>query len=123
MTDMDPAAAEAFRAALGLKPGDPGPADLAAAAAVVNAAADATRLDGGSVFLLAIALIVSARAEPGGPTVQAARRALAGAWPLAGSCDLAGLTADLTAALVALAATWATDEQIAQAARIGAELS
>jgi alkylhydroperoxidase family enzyme len=118
MTDMDPAAAEAVRTALGLQPGDPAPADLAHAAAVVNAAAGATRLDGGSVVLLAARLAGQVHAEPGGPTCEAARRALAAAWPVTSHRDLA----DLAAVLLVFCATWATDADIAQAARIGAEL-
>ena len=47
MTRLDPGAEAAVRAALGLKPGDLDPAG-GPAAAVVNAAADATRLDGGA---------------------------------------------------------------------------
>jgi hypothetical protein len=118
MTHIDPEVAEAVRAALGLKPGDLDPGGLADAAAVVNAAADATRMDAGSVILLAVALVRQARAEPGGPTYGAARGALAGAWPLVTQRDLA----DLAAMLVALAAGWASDAQLAQAAGLGAEL-
>jgi len=110
--------AEAVRAALGLQPGDLDAGDLADAAKAVNAAAGATRMDGGSLVLLAARLAGRVRAEPGGPTAEAARAALADAWPVTTHRDLA----DLAAMLLAFCATWATDEQIAQAAAIGAEL-
>jgi hypothetical protein len=116
MTAIDPAAEAAFRAALGLAAGDPGPPDLAAAAQAVNDAVAATRLDGGSVILLAVWLVWQVRAEAGPPTAQAARRALASAWPLRTSADLT----DLAAALLVLCAAFADDEQLAHAAQVGA---
>ena len=54
-------------------PGDPGPADPVAAAEALNAAA-ATRADAGAVLLIAVGMV--RRAQQGGGTFDAARRAV-----------------------------------------------
>lgn len=116
MTQPDPDPAAALRAALGLGPSDPGPPDLAAAAFALDAAATATRMDAGSVVLLAVTLVRQVRAAPPGTTpVEAACSALGRAWPVGTSRDLA----ELAAALLTLAALWADDEQLAAAADVG----
>jgi hypothetical protein len=118
MMPIDESVAAAVRAALGLRESDPGPPDLAAAARALTAAGDACQMDGGSLLLLAAGLVRQVRAEPGDPTVQAARRALARAWPLAGYADLA----NLAAALLVICATCATDDRLALVEQIGREL-
>ena len=118
MTDLDPAVAEACRAALGLRPGDPDLADLGDAAAAVNAAVAATRLDAGATLLLACNLVRQVQAAPEGVTVAACRRALAAAWPLTRHADLA----DVAAALLAMCGTFATSEDLAHVAQVGRDL-
>jgi hypothetical protein len=114
MTDggLDPEVAAAVRAALG---GDV-PGRLADAAAVVNDAAAACRMDAGAVILTAVALVRACRARGGTP--GAARVALADAWPVTSQRDLA----DVLAALIAFAGVWASEAQLAEAAAIGAGL-
>jgi hypothetical protein len=91
MQPVDPAAAAAIRQALGLRPGDPAPDDLAAAAQALNDATAATVLDGGSMLLLCVALVRQVAA--GGCTANAARAALAAAWPITRQAELADLAA------------------------------
>lgn len=111
---IDPAVAEAVRAALGLAPGDE--PDLVAAAAVVQAADRAATMDGGSVMLTAARLIWDCKL--GGGTADAARAAIADTWTLGTYRDLV----DVLAAMTAMSAAWASAGQLQQAAAIGAGL-
>ena len=87
---------------------------------MVNAAADATRPDPGSLLVVAVALIRSVRrACPDGATYGAACDAVSEAWPLVTLEDVTGLAAWL----VALAAAGATDAQLARALDIAGRLT
>jgi hypothetical protein len=115
MDPIDPAAAAAVRAALGFPDGDE-PADLVAAAQAVNAAAGATVMDGGSVLLVAVAIVCNCR--HGGATAEAAQAAIARAWPLATQRDLV----NVASALAVLCANLATDADLAAVAAYAARL-
>jgi hypothetical protein len=117
MTPMDPEVAAAVRLALGLAPGGPDPAGgLEAAACAVQAARAAAVMDGGSLVLTAVRMVWDCKA--GGGTAEAARAAIAAAWPLATTRDVC----DVLAALVTFSATWASEAQLAEAAAVGAGL-
>ena len=112
MTDLDPAVTAHVRAALGLYPADT--PDLAAAAAVMAEAADAARPRDAAIWQVAVALVAAVRASPGGLNPRTARHAITEqAWPVTSTADLTVLLA----AVLTLAATWATDADVAYATR------
>jgi hypothetical protein len=112
VTPIDPDVAAQVRAALGLRESDPDPpGGLVAAACLQDAAA--TRADAGAVLLIAVAMV--RRARDAGATLQGARAAVGQAgWPLATVADVA----DLTAALVAMAAAHMDGDDLDRAAAI-----
>jgi hypothetical protein len=113
--ELDPDVAAALRDVLGFPDAaEPPGLDLAAAAAVVQAAQDAAVLDGGSVVLTAVRLVWECKA--GGGTAEAAREAIAAA-PLSTQRDVL----DVLTALVVFAGYWASDAELARAAELGAD--